>query len=105
MWLGGALAPPPASSSRGRRVALGDSISIDLYPFRDIEERGLLHRPPQGVGAASLLHRNEDRLWPAFEGIDLARLIGEAAKCVSSDRRGARPGRRSRSGRARAIGP
>lgn len=53
-------------------LALGDSISIDLYPGLDVAEREGLSAPPAGLGAASLLHRNDDRRWPAFRGRDLA---------------------------------
>ena len=45
-------------------LALGDSISIDEYPLRETGSRGL--------GAASLLHRNDDQFWPEFRGRDLA---------------------------------
>jgi lysophospholipase L1-like esterase len=41
-----------------RYVALGDSISTDDYPG-------------EGKGAASLLYRNQDHLYPAFRGKDL----------------------------------
>jgi lysophospholipase L1-like esterase len=47
-----------------RYIALGDSISIDDYPRR---ETGV-----DGLGAASLLQRNDDRRWPEFHGRDLA---------------------------------
>ncbi len=54
-------------------VALGDSISIDLYPALDIEARRAMPAP-EGLGAASLLYRNQDWLWPEFAGLDLATL-------------------------------
>lgn len=67
--------------SRERRVArfrhllvLGDSISIDLYPGLDVAEREGLPLPPDGLGAASLLHRNDDDRWPGFHERDLASL-------------------------------
>jgi hypothetical protein len=62
-------------------VALGDSMSIDLYPQMDLEEWAALssHRgvgafrpAAPGVGAASLFHRNDDLLWPEFAGRDLS---------------------------------
>ena len=56
-------------------VALGDSISIDLYPEMDVEARHP-DRWRKGLGAASLLVRNHDALWPEFEGRDLESLIG-----------------------------
>lgn len=60
-------------------LALGDSVSIDLYPALDAGETdvavALERRPGAGavapVGAASLLHRNDDARWPAFMGRDL----------------------------------
>ena len=64
-----------------RYIALGDSISIDLYPARDIAEREPASQgpPPRGLGAASLLYRNDDVRWPEFAGRDLERLIGGVA--------------------------
>lgn len=47
-------------------LALGDSISIDRYPA--------LETGTDGLGAASLFHRNHDRVWPEFRGRDLATL-------------------------------
>ena len=58
-----------------RYVALGDSMSIDLYPALDragvasATEAQTLRR---GLGAASLLYRNDDEVWPDFAGRDLA---------------------------------
>jgi lysophospholipase L1-like esterase len=52
-------------------VALGDSMSIDLYPRLDLEAQGRLSAMPAGVGAASLFHRNNDAFWPEFAGRDL----------------------------------
>jgi lysophospholipase L1-like esterase len=61
-------------------IALGDSMSIDLYPALDVGEAAVavhLERQAQAggiapLGAASLLHRNEDERWPEFAGRDLA---------------------------------
>jgi lysophospholipase L1-like esterase len=54
-------------------LALGDSMSIDLYPVLDLRDR---ERIPgnawPAAGAASLLHRNDDELWPEFRERDLA---------------------------------
>jgi len=52
-------------------VALGDSMSTDHYPTCDV--RGLDLPPPRldPLGAASLLHRNDDLRWPEFRGLDL----------------------------------
>jgi lysophospholipase L1-like esterase len=58
-----------------RYLALGDSISIDLYPALDYAgasdwvDSARLRR---GLGAASLFHRNDDVVWPEFRGRDLA---------------------------------
>jgi hypothetical protein len=55
-------------------VALGDSMSTDHYPTCDV--RGL-DAPPSRLdplGAASLLHRNDDGRWPEFRGLDLETL-------------------------------
>jgi hypothetical protein len=53
-------------------LALGDSISIDLYPSMD--ERVAVTRA-QPVGAASLFFRNNSALWPEFEANDLDTLF------------------------------
>ena len=52
-------------------VALGDSMSTDHYPTCDV--RGLDLPPPRldPLGAAALLHRNDDGRWPEFRGLDL----------------------------------
>jgi lysophospholipase L1-like esterase len=60
-------------------VALGDSMSIDLYPALDAGEIDVavaLERDPQAgsvapLGAASLLHQNDDARWPEEQGADL----------------------------------
>jgi hypothetical protein len=60
-------------------VALGDSMSIDLYPALDAGEVDVavaLERVPDAgavapIGAASLLHRNDDARWPEEQGADL----------------------------------
>ena len=60
-------------------LALGDSVSIDLYPALDAGETdvavALERRPSAGtvaqIGAASLLYRNDDERWPEFAGRDL----------------------------------
>lgn len=54
-------------------VALGDSISIDLYPSLELAEQGRLAPGSRSapVGAASLLFRNVDDVWPAHAGQDL----------------------------------
>jgi len=56
-----------------RYIALGDSISIDLYPALDrLSELGT-RRP--SLGAASLLFSNHDELFPEFQRRDLASII------------------------------
>ncbi len=59
-------------TTRPHYVALGDSMSIDLYPRLDLQARGrLASDAAPGVGAASLFHRNDAALWPDFDGRDL----------------------------------
>jgi lysophospholipase L1-like esterase len=53
-------------------IALGDSMSIDRYPDLDYAGRQRLELPVSGLGAASLLARNDDHVWPEFTGRDLA---------------------------------
>jgi lysophospholipase L1-like esterase len=56
-------------------VALGDSMSTDHYPTCDVRN---LDAPPgrlDPLGAASLLHSNDDARWPEFRGHDLNRLF------------------------------
>ena len=55
---------------RATYVALGDSMSIDRYPDLDYSGRERL-LPVTGLGAASLLARNDDHVWPEFAGRDL----------------------------------
>ncbi|MDQ3951147.1 MAG: SGNH/GDSL hydrolase family protein [Gemmatimonadota bacterium] len=60
-------------------VALGDSMSIDLYPALDVGETDVavaLERDPAAgpvapLGAASLLYRNDEAHWPDEVGRDL----------------------------------
>jgi hypothetical protein len=62
-----------------RYIALGDSMSIDLYPALDLGETDVavaLEREESAgsvaaVGAASLLYRNDDARWPEEMGNDL----------------------------------
>jgi len=64
--------PNTDERSFARYVALGDSISIDDYPSLDLGTR-LTGEPAEEVGAASLLYRNRDDLWPEFAGRDLSK--------------------------------
>jgi lysophospholipase L1-like esterase len=59
-------------------VALGDSMSTDHYPTCDV--RGL-DAPPahlDPLGAAALLHANDDGRWREFRGHDIERLYPAA---------------------------
>ena len=65
-----------------RYIALGDSVSIDLYPALDageidvavaLERDGSVGRVAP-IGAASLLYQNEDERWPEYAGDDLVSL-------------------------------
>jgi hypothetical protein len=66
-------------------IALGDSMSIDLYPALDAGETDVavaLEWDARAgnvapLGAASLLHRNVDERYPEFAGNDLATLYPE----------------------------
>jgi lysophospholipase L1-like esterase len=60
-----------------RYIALGDSISIDVYPAHDAERRYPGKASTELLGAASLLYRNDDRFWPEFKGRDLHTLLPE----------------------------
>src|ERR671915_452305 len=61
-------------------VALGDSMSMDLYPALDAGETDVavaLERDPAAgqvapLGAASLLYRNDEAHWPDEVGNDLS---------------------------------
>jgi lysophospholipase L1-like esterase len=67
-------------------AALGDSMSIDRYPELDYAGRGALRPPVSGLGAASLLARNDDTVWPEFAGRDLATLHpGIEARFLAED--------------------
>lgn len=52
-------------------IALGDSISIDVYPAHDAQLRYPGKYSTDQLGAASLLCRNDDKMWPEFKGRDL----------------------------------
>lgn len=62
-------------------VALGDSMSIDRYPALDVADAVVPFGHAVGddilrpLGAASLLHRNDDERWPALTGRDLVTLM------------------------------
>jgi lysophospholipase L1-like esterase len=61
-----------------RYVALGDSISIDLYPalhHAGAASESVAADLRRELGAASLLYRNDDELWPEFSGRDLVSLV------------------------------
>src|SRR5215212_8395431 len=69
-------------------IALGDSISIDVYPAEDAERRHRGRFSTDRLGAVSLLCRNDDRGWPEFQGKDL-HTLSPATKCVDSTADGA----------------
>jgi hypothetical protein len=50
-------------------INLGDSMSIDLYPYLDLSSRR--SNTPQELGAASLLYSNHSSIWSEFEYKDL----------------------------------
>jgi lysophospholipase L1-like esterase len=53
-------------------TSLGDSMSTDHYPTCDVRD---LDQPParlDPLGAAALLHHNDDTRWPEFKGHDLS---------------------------------
>jgi lysophospholipase L1-like esterase len=54
-------------------VALGDSMSTDHYPTCDVRNLDLPPDHLDPLGAAALLHRNDDARWPEFAGRDLLR--------------------------------
>jgi lysophospholipase L1-like esterase len=75
-------------------IALGDSMSIDLYPALDAGEIDVavaLERDPSAgsvapLGAASLLYQNDDARWPEEQGNDLAsRYLGIALQNLATD--------------------
>jgi lysophospholipase L1-like esterase len=55
-------------------VALGDPMSTDHYPTCDVRGLDLPPARLDPLGAAALLHRNDDSLWPEFRGRDLETL-------------------------------
>ncbi len=69
-------------------VALGDSMSIDRYPNLDHADRQTLSLPVTGLGAASLLARNDDYVWPEFAAHDLV-TISPGIDCRFEARDGA----------------
>jgi lysophospholipase L1-like esterase len=54
-----------------RYLALGDSISIDVYPAHDAARRHPGEASTDRLGAVSLLAHNDDQFWPEFRGRDL----------------------------------
>jgi lysophospholipase L1-like esterase len=75
-------------------VALGDSMSIDLYPALDAGEidvavaleRSVAAGSVAPLGAASLLYQNDDARWPEEQGMDLvSRYPGIALRNLATD--------------------
>lgn len=62
-----------------RYLALGDSISIDLYPALDAARRYQGKGGGGRLGAASLFFSNDNEMWPEFRGRDLTGLCPEIA--------------------------
>ena len=69
-------------SGFARYIALGDSVSIDLYPALDtgaMDVAVALERSTEAggvapIGAASLLYHNDEERWPDEQGNDLSSL-------------------------------
>jgi acyl-CoA thioesterase I len=69
-----ACSSPPSSMTKAafaHYIALGDSISIDVYPAADAARRYPGRFSTDKLGAASLLVKNDDQLWPEFRGREL----------------------------------
>lgn len=75
-------------------IALGDSMSIDLYPALDAGEidvavaleRKVTAGSVAPIGAASLLYQNDDARWPEEQGADLvSRYPGIAFQNLATD--------------------
>jgi hypothetical protein len=67
-------------------VALGDSMSTDEYPTCDLLQLDAVPGELLPAGAAALLYRNRDDLWPEFAGTDLATLCpGIEARVLAWD--------------------
>ena len=75
-------------------IALGDSLSLDLYPALDAGQTNVavaLERVERAgetapLGAASLLYRNEENTWPDEVGEDLvSRYAGIAFRNLATD--------------------
>ena len=75
-------------------IALGDSVSIDLYPALDAGEIDIavaLERDPAAgnvapLGAASLLYQNDDARWPEDQSDDLvSRYAGITMQQLATD--------------------
>jgi lysophospholipase L1-like esterase len=58
-------------------IALGDSMSMDIYPAFDAESAGTEWK--DNLGAASLFHHNEALLFPEFRGKDLQQKYPKSA--------------------------
>lgn len=84
-------APSPPMTDKNpntfaRYMALGDSMSIDLYPAQDVAFRYPGQASTDELGAASLLIRNDDKFWPEFKGRDLTtRMPGIALADFTAD--------------------
>jgi hypothetical protein len=63
--------------------ALGGSMSVDDYPIFDLVEQ--TKQSYKRVGAASLLYRNNDQLWPEFTGRDLVHAGYDSCEIYAQD--------------------
>jgi lysophospholipase L1-like esterase len=64
----------PTRDNPLRYAALGDSVSIRIYPEQDALTK--LGHTIRGLSAPDLFVSNNDELWPEFAGRDLKRLYG-----------------------------
>lgn len=58
-----------------RYIALGDSISIDIYPASDAHRRFPGRASTDRLGAVSLFHENDAQMWSDFKGRDLTSMF------------------------------
>ncbi len=58
-------------------IALGDSMSINSYPSMDYMDKYHSDLYIPDLGAAALLYKNNDKVWPEFDGCDLVSLCPE----------------------------
>ncbi|HEY9685091.1 MAG TPA: SGNH/GDSL hydrolase family protein [Oculatellaceae cyanobacterium] len=60
-------------------ICVGDSMSIDCYPYYELS---ITHPDvTERIGAASLLFKNQDEIWPEFKGKDLSSIHPDIRFC------------------------